>query len=160
MACGDRNGIELGSFRLAGQVQIVIHTGDDIHAGDGQGDACADTHNGDGSSAAGAGTLRRGENVFHAGSSNLQVTAGERNLRFARFQVGLGLGSENMNGDGTGHAEIALRVACLGGGAGDQLAAVAAGGRVYDQAAGLHVGILNVGSVGMVGNCHIHTNAG
>ena len=159
MGCGDCNGIELGSLSLAGQVQVIIHTGDNIHAGDGQSDACADTHNGDGSGTAGAGTFRCSENVFYAGSSNLQVTTGKRNLCSTCFQVGLGLGGEDMNGDGTGHAEIPLRVACLGGGAGDQLTAVAAGGCVYNQAAGLYVGILNVGTVGMVGNCHIHANA-
>ena len=169
-------GAELnGIQRFAGsdsQIQTVFHIGKDIHTGHGDGDACAHAHTGSGTGSGGTGAFGHGDNVFHAGSGNSEIAAvqdddslvgnGFTIVLIGAFlgDVSLRFGNQHMNCQSAGHTEVALGVACLGGGAGNQLAAVAAGNCIQIQAIGSDVGLFHISAVFMRGHGDVHTYAG
>ena len=158
MVGADIDGIELGALLLQRQVQPILHPGNDIHAGDGQSNAGAHTHTGGSGGAAAAAALGGGDDVLRAGGGNLQIAAAELHFGVAGFHKGFRFGGEHMNGQSAGHAEVALRVTGAGGGAGDQLAGVAAGGCVHGESAGLHDGIADIGAVVVIGHGDVHAD--
>ena len=157
MICADFDGIEASAV-LHGNVQSVLNLSDDINAGDGDSQARTHAHPGDGGGAGSASAFGDGKNVFHAGSGDLQVAAGQQDLGIAGLYLCFCFSSQDVDRQSACNTDVALGIAGAGSSAGDQLAVIAAGDGVNFQATGSDLGIRNKSMIFMVSNGYIHAN--